>query len=111
MVTPDEFRTMALGFAESAQGSHFDVTDFRVRNRIFATLRERDGRAVLKLSPDEQQLLMATSPEIFEPIKGGWGQKGWTKVLLSRADDATVHHAMKMAWRSVAPANLVRACS
>jgi hypothetical protein len=106
MMTPAEFRALALGFPESIQGSHFDVTDFRVRNRIFATLRESDGRAVLKLSPDEQQLLMETPPAIFEPIKGSWGLKGWTKVLLPNADEATVHHAMKMAWRSVAPAKL-----
>jgi hypothetical protein len=106
MMTQAEFRDLALGFPESLQGSHFDVTDFRVKGRIFATLREADGRTVLKLSPDEQQLLMETSPGMFEPVKGSWGQKGWTKVLLDRADQATVRHAMTMAWKSVAPRKL-----
>jgi hypothetical protein len=104
----DEFRKLALTFPEAVEASHFDMGDFRVRGKIFATLREADGRAVLKLSPDEQQLVMATSPGLFEPIKGSWGQKGWTRVVLDRADAETVCHAMGMAWRSIAPKRLGR---
>lgn len=103
----EEFRAMALSFPEAVEASHFETADFRVRNRIFATLRAADGRAVLKLSPDEQQLLMATSPGLFEPVNGSWGQKGWTRVVLGRADPDTVRHAMRLAWRSVAPRRLV----
>lgn len=102
----EEFRALALTFPEAVEASHFETADFRVRNKIFATLREADGRAVLKLSPDEQQLVMATSPGLFEPVKGSWGQKGWTRVVLNRADAETVRHAMGMAWRSVAPRKL-----
>ena len=105
-MTEDEYRAMALEFPESEQSGHFDVTDFRVAKRIFATFRPKDGRAVLKLSPDEQRLLMETSPGLFEPIKGSWGQKGWTRVALASADAETVRHAMTMAWRSVAPRRL-----
>lgn len=105
-MTQEEFRDLALGFPESQQSGHFDVMDFRVARKIFATLREADGRAVLKLSPDEQQLLMQTAPGMFEPVKGAWGLKGWTRVLLDRADAPTVRHAMAMAWKSVAPKKL-----
>ena len=103
----DEFRALVLTFPEAVESSHFDTADFRVRNKIFATLRESDGRAVLKLSPDQQQLVMATSSGMFEPIRGSWGQKGWTRVRLDSADAETVRHAMGMAWRSVAPKKLV----
>lgn len=99
----DEFRALALGFPEAVESSHFDVADFRVGGKIFATLRAADGRAVLKLSPDRQRLLMETSPGLFEPVKGAWGLKGWTRVVLENADPATVGHAMGMAWHSVAP--------
>ena len=51
MMEQDEFRALALTFPEAVESSHFDTADFRVRNKIFATLREADGRAVLKLSP------------------------------------------------------------
>jgi hypothetical protein len=103
----EEFRALALTFREAVESSHFETADFRVRGKIFATLRQADGRAVLKLSPDEQQLVMATSPGLFEPVKGSWGLKGWTCVVLDRADPETVRHAMGMAWRSVAPRKLV----
>jgi hypothetical protein len=78
-----------------------------VRNKIFAALRQADGHAVLKLSPDEQQLVMATSSGIFEPVNGSWGLKGWTRVALDRADAETVRHATTMAWRLVAPKKLM----
>ena len=107
MMEQDEFRALALSFPEAVEQSHFDTADFRVRNKIFATLRAADGRAVLKLSSDEQQLVMATSPGMFEPVSGSWGRKGWTQVALDRADTETVRHAMAMAWRSVALKKLV----
>ncbi|MBX3583610.1 MAG: MmcQ/YjbR family DNA-binding protein [Rhizobiaceae bacterium] len=99
----DEFRAIALSFPEAVESSHFESADFRLRGKIFATLREADGRAVLKLSPDQQKLLLETAPGLFEPVKGSWGLKGWTRVVLDRADEATVRHAMEYAWRSVAP--------
>ena len=108
MMEQDEFHALALTFPEAVESSHFDTVDFRVRNKIFATLRAADGRAVLKLSPDEQQLVMATSSGMFEPIKGSWGLKGWTRIALDRADAETARHAMAMAWRSVAPKTLTR---
>ena len=107
-MTKDEFRALAASFPEAAAGSHFDTRDFRVRGRIFATLREEDGRAVLKLSPDEQQLLMAAEPGLFEPVGGAWGAKGWTRVALEAADQEAVRHAMAMAYKSVAPKRLGR---
>jgi hypothetical protein len=108
-MTAEEFRAMALSFPEAVEGSHFDTADFRVGKKIFATVRERDGRAVLKLSPDEQQLLIETGRGVFVPIKGSWGQKGWTQVTLDRADVETVRHAMAFAWKSVAPKKLLKA--
>ena len=70
MMEQDEFRALALTFPEAVESSHFDTADFRVRGNIFATLRRADGRAVLKLSPDEQQLVMATSLGMFEQVNG-----------------------------------------
>ena len=48
-----------------------------VRGRIFATFGPRDQRlAVVKLTPDQQDVLCAAEPGIFSPIPGGWGRKG-----------------------------------
>jgi len=108
-MTADEFRALALGFPDAVESSHFDTADFRVGKKIFATLRESDGRAVLKLSPNDQQLLKETGRGIFVPIKGAWGMKGWTQIMLDRADAETVRHAMAFAWKSVAPKKLAKA--
>ena len=37
-MTADQFRRLALGLPEAAESSHLAHPDFRVRNRIFATL-------------------------------------------------------------------------
>jgi hypothetical protein len=107
-MTADEFRALALSFPQAVESSHFDTADFRVGGKIFATLREAEGRAVLKLSPGDQLLFMETAPGQFAPVDGGWGLKGWTHVILDQAHEATVRHAMTIAWKSVAPKNLLK---
>jgi len=106
MISAAEFRALALSMPEAVEGSHFDTVDFRVRKRIFATLREADGRAVLKLTPGEQRLLMETMPGMLSPVPGGWGQKGWTRLDLGAASAEDARHALTIAWRNVAPKRL-----
>lgn len=107
-MTADELRRLALSFPESVEGSHFETADFRVAGKIFATLRASDERAVVKLTPDQQRLFLETAPTMFQPVKGSWGEKGWTQVLLDKADAETVRHVMATAWKSVAPKTVVK---
>jgi hypothetical protein len=108
MLTQADFRVLALSMPEVEEGSHFENADFRVRGKIFATLREADGRAVLKLQPGEQSLLMEVNPGLFEQLPGQWGMKGWTRMRLDMADAERARHAMTMAWRNAAPKKLLR---
>lgn len=103
----DDFRRIALSLPEAEERSHFGKADFRVRNRIFASLPAPD-RGVLKLTPGEQAVMSEAEPEIFSPVKGGWGSKGWTAVALDRADEATLLSGLAAAWRNVAPPALAR---
>lgn len=107
-MTPQEYCEIALSMPEAEQSSHFDVTDFRVRNKIFATLRRADARAVLKLTREDQDLLIVTSPACFAPVKGSWGRKGWTIINLEQTDADLVRHAVAIAWRTVAPVTVVK---
>ena len=100
-----DFRRIALSLPQAEEKSHFGKADFRVRNRIFASLPSSE-RGVLKLTPDEQAVLTATEPGIFAPVKGGWGRQGWTEIALEAADEATVKSGLTTAWRNVAPASL-----
>lgn len=106
MITQPRYRALALALPEAAESSHFDVADFRVRNKIFATLREADGRAVVKLTPDQQRLLAETMPGVVSPISGGWGLKGWTLLDLAAASEDDARHLLEIAWRNVAPKRL-----
>lgn len=108
-MTPDDFRVFALALPEAVESSHFKVPDFRVARKIFATAGRVDGKAVLKLTPDQQQMLCEAEPSIFEPVAGAWGRKGWTNLTLANADSDAVKSALWMAWRNIAPKKLVKA--
>lgn len=80
--------------------------DFRVGGRIFATLREADGRAVVKLSAGDQQLFIEMNPDALAPVPGSWGQKGWIRIDLTIADADLIARLLDRAWSEVAPARL-----
>ena len=103
-----EFREIALSLPETVEKSHVGHPDFRVRGgRIFATLGYPDeGFAVLILTADQQGELIGRYPQIFEPVKGGWGRRGSTQVLLRAATREVVEAAMKVAWQNAAPNKL-----
>jgi hypothetical protein len=83
--------------------------DFRVRNKIFATLGyPDDGGGVVKLTPEQQARLVRGEPRVFAPVPGGWGRRGSTTVNLAAATTVAVLPALVAAWRNVAPKRLVR---
>jgi hypothetical protein len=106
-VTPATFRRLALSLPEASEGSHMGHPDFRVRNKIFASLGVPDkGWGTLKLSPEQQEVLLAAEAAAFKPAAGAWGRRGWTQVSLAAADAATLKSALDMAWRNTAPKTL-----
>jgi hypothetical protein len=110
-MTPAAFQKIALSLPEAAASSHFDVPDFRVGGKIFATAGRIDGKAVLKLTRDQQQMLCEAEPDMFEPVQGGWGRQGWTNLTLANTDTKTARSALWMAWRNTAPKKLLKAHS
>ena len=98
------FRRIALALAGAIEGSHQGHADFRVGKRIFATLGYPDDDwGMVKLTPEQQSVLVEAEPEIFRPVPGGWGKHGNTNVLLAKADATTLKSALGMAWKNVAP--------
>lgn len=99
------FRTLALAQPEAVEKSHFGKADFRVREKIFAGFNDK-GMAYVKLTPEQQEMLVSAEPSIISPIPGGWGRKGWTLLDQQKADDDLLKSALKMAWKNVAPKSL-----
>lgn len=112
LMTPGDFRDLALALPGAVEASHMRHPDFRVGNRIFATLGYPDGTcAMVKLKPDQQAFLVATRPDIFKPARGGWGLRGSTSVSLFHADKASIESALSLAWRNLVSARVKPAVS
>ena len=98
------FRKTALALTDAVESSHHGKADFRVGKRIFATLGYPDEDwGTLKLTAEQQTMLVDAEPEIFRAVPGGWGRQGYTNVRLANADATTLKSAMAMAWENVAP--------
>ena len=108
-MTARQFRKIALGLDGAVEGAHMGHPDFRVAGKIFATLGYPDENfGVVKLSPKQQEAFVAAEPEVFAPVKGGWGQRGATTVRLREAREESVRRALVAAWRNTAPKRLGR---
>ena len=103
------FRRTALALSNAVESAHHGKADFRVGKRIFATLGHPDENwGTLKLTPEQQSMLVDAEPDIFRPVPGGWGRQGYTNVLLAKADATTLKSALAMAWKNVAPKSHVK---
>jgi hypothetical protein len=108
-MTPNDFRKLALSFPETAERAHMNHPDFRVAGKIFATLGfANTDRAMVKVTPVEQEMLMRAEPSVFTPETGAWGRRGCTRVNLKAAKITTIRHALAVAWQLAAPESLSR---
>ena len=90
---------------ESAHGGH---PDFRVANKVFASLGVPDKAwGMVKLTPEQQDILVDAEPGAFKPAAGAWGRRGYTHVRLAAVDQKTLGSALAMAWRNTAPSKLL----
>jgi hypothetical protein len=105
-MTVDDFRRLALALPEATEAAHMTHPDFRVRNKIFATLWPEEGRGVVMLTPEQQKVVVELKPAVFTPVPGGWGRRGSTNVSLRAADEMSLTSVLLMAWRNKAPARM-----
>jgi hypothetical protein len=97
------FRKLALRLEGAIESSHMNHPDFRLNNRIFATLSYQDkGCGVLKLTTEQQQAFLTDQPHIFSPVQGGWGRMGMTFIHLDQADESIMAGALKTAYNNIA---------
>lgn len=98
-----DVRSLVAELPEATEGKHHGHPDFRVRNKIFATLSEAEDHAAVRLTAAEARALAAADPQTYrlvsdrEPI-------GWVSVRLDRADVAKFRDLVEEAWRLRSPA-------
>jgi hypothetical protein len=100
-MTANDFRRIALGMDGAIESSHMDHPDFRVGNRIFASLTHDERSGMVALPPDVQQQLVRADPSTFSMVNGAWGLHGATWVHLESVEEEdALGEAMTIAWRT-----------
>ncbi len=97
-MTAEQFRALALGLPGAVEHAHHAHPDFRVGKKVFASLGYPDaGHGMVKLTPEQQAVLVAAEPGMFRPANGAWGRQGSTLVVLRAVDETTALSALRMA--------------
>jgi hypothetical protein len=79
---------------------------FKVRNKGFAYLSGDESSLLLKALREEQEALVAESPQVYSPSWDG-GRFAWLDIRLEAADEEEVRELITEAWRLTAPKYLV----
>lgn len=97
-ISPAGVRRLALALPEAIEQPHHDMTSFRVRGKIFATMPPEGGRLHVFLPEDEVASYCAEFPSAVEEL--WWGKKvRGCRVLLRHADRALVREMLAESWR------------
>ena len=100
-MTAAGFRRIALALEGAVEGAHHGHGDFRVANRIFASLGYPDkSHGMVVLTPAQQRTHLREHPKAFLSVKGKWGEQGCTLVNLRSADEETLGEALTLAWQN-----------
>jgi hypothetical protein len=98
-VTAADFRRIALSLEGVEEHSHAGLPAFRVGGRKFASLASQaEGYGNLMLTLEQQAAFVGETPEIFLPIRGGWGKMGHTHIRLAASEDVLTG-ALRTAWK------------
>jgi hypothetical protein len=95
-----DFRRIALSLEGAEESSHMGNPDFRIGNKIFATLAAaKHGYGNIMITPQQQAAFVEEMPEVFIPVKGGWGRNGATHIRLDLANQDLLTGALQTAWK------------
>jgi hypothetical protein len=101
-MTPEAFRSIAMGLPGAVESAHMRHPDFRRKGKIFATLGyPSEGWGMVKLSPDQQRHFLNKSPDVFGLASGAWGRSGSTIIRLALANKIIVKAAILAAFKNV----------
>lgn len=101
-MTTTDFRAIALRVPGAIESEHMNHPDFRVKERIFASLGyPSDGWGMVKLTSAQQKSFIKEAPEMFSPCAGAWGKAGATSVHLASAKKRILSKALNAAAQNI----------
>jgi hypothetical protein len=78
--------------------------DFRVRNKIFATLDAAEEHVNVKIEPTNLDALVRSNPALYRDV---WAAR-WVGMPINRIDADTLRNLLEDAWCLTAPKALVK---
>lgn len=108
MVSAQTARTLANAFDEVTEAPHHDpqVTAFKVKNKVFATLNKVEKRMTVRLSILDQDVFCTFDNTVIYPVPNKWGSQGWTHVNLQKVRKEMLQDILNVAYCTVAPKKL-----
>jgi hypothetical protein len=106
MTTLDDVRAIALALPATTERPSYGTPGFRVRDRLFARLREEDVLVVWVADLGEKEMLLSSQPATFFTIPHYDGHPS-VLVRLSAVDLAELRELLTDAWRARAPKRLL----
>ena len=108
MATEDDVRAIALGLPETEERPSYGTPGFRVKDRLFARIREPGVLVVWCADEAEKDFLIRAEPAKFFTVPH---YDGYASVLvrLSAVDRDELAELLTDAWRARAPKRLVAA--
>src|SRR5204863_4826932 len=92
-----EARRFALSLAETTESPHHDMSSFRVKGKIYATVPADGDHLHIFVEEGELRAAIAENPAAFEEL--WWGNRlVGVRVTLSAADPKLVHELLEEAW-------------
>lgn len=105
MVTENDVRAVALSLPATTEKPSYGTPGFRVRDRLFARLREEGDLLVWVADEGEKRGLVASEPEKFFTTPHYDGHAS-VLVRLAAVDEDEVRELLTESWRLRAPRKL-----
>lgn len=99
-------RRFALSLPGATEEPHFEMSSFRVRGKIFATVPPDGQHLHVFVDQHEVEAAVAEDPDAFQPLVWGPRTRG-LRVVLALAPDERVRETIEESWRRKAPKRLV----
>jgi hypothetical protein len=101
VVTIKTAQELALSLENSVSAPHFHRTAYKVNNRIFATLDERENLMCVMLNLIDQDVFCSCDKKTFYPVPNAWGRKGATYVNLHLVNKSMLRDAIQCAYHHI----------
>jgi hypothetical protein len=105
-MTIDDVRRLALSLPEVTESPHFQMSSFRIRGKIFATVPPDNEYLHLFVAELERETMITLHPDAYEKL--WWGKKVvGLRVKLAAAAQTDAQKLLRSAWQLKAPRKLV----